>query len=95
MVLTKEKTILKKRIVSSFVCCTSLDLTRKMFMMNYDSAFETPLSSNLIGFSSPEERQWGNKWNCIAQVRRSPSEFAVCSILVYITGNRPRACLSF
>ncbi|CAO2611034.1 hypothetical protein LEMLEM_LOCUS14943 [Lemmus lemmus] len=55
-------------------------------MMNYDSAFETPLSSNLIGFSSPEERQWGNKWNCIAQVRRSPSEFAVCSILVYITG---------
>ncbi|CAO2609988.1 SWI/SNF-related matrix-associated actin-dependent regulator of chromatin subfamily A member 5 [Lemmus lemmus] len=91
----KGKNYTEEEDRSLFVCFTSLDLTRKMFMMNYDSAFETPLSSNLIGFSSPEERQWGNKWNCIAQVRRSPSEFAVCSILVYITGNRPRACLSF
>ncbi|CAO2609990.1 SWI/SNF-related matrix-associated actin-dependent regulator of chromatin subfamily A member 5 [Lemmus lemmus] len=61
----KGKNYTEEEDRSLFVCFTSLDLTRKMFMMNYDSAFETPLSSNLIGFSSPEERQWSSRGDVI------------------------------
>lgn len=57
MVLTKGRITQKKKIGFWSVCFISLDLTKKMFMMNWDSVFEILPSSDLTG-SSSLELQW-------------------------------------